>query len=31
MEAEMKQGDTLIVERANEAGMTIRYLLPRNT
>ena len=30
MEAEMKLGDTLIVERANQAGMTIRYLLPRH-
>ena len=31
MEAEMKVGDTLVVERANQAGMTVRYLLPRNT
>ena len=31
MEAEMKVGDTLIVERADQAGMTVRYLLPRNT
>ncbi len=28
MEAEMKLGDTLLVERANGAGMTVRYLLP---
>jgi hypothetical protein len=29
MEAEMKSGDTLILERSNGAGMTVRYLLPR--
>ena len=29
MEAEMKLGDILIIERANGAGMTVRYLLPR--
>jgi hypothetical protein len=29
MQAEMKPGDTMIVERSNGAGMTIRYLLPR--
>jgi hypothetical protein len=29
MEAEMKSGDTLILERSNSAGMTVRYLLPR--
>ena len=29
MQAEMKPGDTLLVERANGAGMTVRYLLPR--
>lgn len=29
MQAEMKPGDTLVVERANAAGMTVRYLLPR--
>jgi hypothetical protein len=29
MEAEMKLGDMLLVERANGAGMTIRFLLPR--
>jgi UDP-N-acetylmuramyl pentapeptide synthase len=31
MEAEMKTGDTLLVERSNGAGMTVRYLLPRRT
>jgi hypothetical protein len=29
MEAEMKSGDTMLLERSNGAGMTIRYLLPR--
>jgi hypothetical protein len=29
MEAEMKSGDVLLVERANGFGMTVRYLLPR--
>lgn len=29
MEAEMKSGDTLLVERASGAGMTVRFLLPR--
>lgn len=29
MEAEMKLGDILLVERASQAGMTVRYLLPR--
>jgi hypothetical protein len=29
MQAEMKPGDTLLVERTNDAGLTIRYLLPR--
>lgn len=29
MQAEMKPGDTLLVERVNGAGMTVRYLLPR--
>jgi hypothetical protein len=29
MEAEMKLGDTLIIERVNGAGMSVRYLLPR--
>jgi hypothetical protein len=31
MEAEMKLGDVLLIERANGAGMTVRYLLPRST
>jgi hypothetical protein len=31
METEMKLGDTLILGRADQAGMTILYLLPRNT
>jgi hypothetical protein len=30
MQAEMKPGDTLLIERANGAGMTVRYLLPRS-
>ena len=29
MEAEMKLGDTLIFGRADQAGMTVHYLLPR--
>ncbi len=29
MQAEMKPGDTLLVERASGAGTTVRYLLPR--
>jgi hypothetical protein len=29
MQAEMKPGDILLVERANGAGMTVRYMLPR--
>ena len=29
MEAEMRVGDILLVERANGAGMTVRYQLPR--
>jgi hypothetical protein len=29
MEAEIKFGDTLLIERGNGAGMTVRYLLPR--
>jgi hypothetical protein len=29
MEDEMKSGDTLLLERSNGAGMTVRYLLPR--
>ena len=31
MEAEMTVGDTLIVERANQSGMTVRYLLDRKS
>jgi hypothetical protein len=31
MEAEMKLGDVVLIERANGAGMTVRYLLPRST
>jgi hypothetical protein len=30
MQAEMKDGDVLLVERCNGAGMTVRYLLPRS-
>lgn len=29
MQTEMKSGDIMLVERANGAGMTVRYLLPR--
>jgi hypothetical protein len=29
MQAEMKPGDTLLVEHTNGSGMTVRYLLPR--
>jgi hypothetical protein len=29
MEAEMKSGDTMLLERSDGAGMTVRYLLPR--
>ena len=29
MQAEMKPGDSMIIDRANGAGMTVRYLLPR--
>ncbi len=29
MEQEMKTGDLLLLDRANQAGMTVRYLLPR--
>jgi hypothetical protein len=29
MQAEMKPGDTLVVERTNGAGITVRYRLPR--
>jgi len=31
MEAEMKLGDVVLVERASQAGLTVRYLLPRST
>jgi hypothetical protein len=31
MQAEFKLGDTLLLDRSNGAGMTIRYLLPRGT
>jgi hypothetical protein len=31
MRAEMKPGDTMVLDRTNEAGMTVRYMLPRNT
>jgi hypothetical protein len=30
MQDEMKAGDVLLVERTHSAGMTVRYLLPRN-
>jgi UDP-N-acetylmuramyl pentapeptide synthase len=29
MQEEFKRGDTLLLDRSNGAGMTIRYLLPR--
>jgi hypothetical protein len=29
MQAECRQGDTMILDRTSGAGMTIRYLLPR--
>jgi hypothetical protein len=29
MQAEMKLGDTLLLDRTSGVGMTIRYLLPR--
>jgi hypothetical protein len=29
MQAEIKPGDTTILDRTNGAGMTVRYLLPR--
>jgi hypothetical protein len=31
MQAEFKVGDTLVLDRANGAGMTIRYQLPRRS
>jgi hypothetical protein len=30
MQDEMQLGDTLLVDRTNGAGMTVRYLLPRS-
>jgi hypothetical protein len=30
MEAEFKVGDTMVLDRTNGAGMTVRYLLPRS-
>jgi hypothetical protein len=29
-EEELKSGDTLVLDRTNGAGMTVRYLLPRD-
>jgi hypothetical protein len=29
MQAEMKSGDIMILDRSSGAGMTVRYLLPR--
>jgi hypothetical protein len=29
MEAEMKLGDSMVLDRTSGAGMTVRYLLPR--
>jgi hypothetical protein len=29
MQAEFKLGDTLLLDRTNSVGMTVRYLLPR--
>jgi 5-methylcytosine-specific restriction protein A len=29
MRAEMKPGDTMVLDQTNGAGMTVRYLLPR--
>jgi hypothetical protein len=29
MQEEFKLGDTLLLDRTNGAGMTVRYLLPR--
>jgi hypothetical protein len=31
MQAEFKLGDTIVLDRANGAGMTVRYRLPRIT
>jgi hypothetical protein len=30
MQAEMKSGDIMILDRSSGAGMTVRYLLPRS-
>jgi hypothetical protein len=30
MQEELKLGDTLVLDRTNGAGMTVRYLLPRD-
>jgi hypothetical protein len=30
MQEELKSGDTLVLDRTNGAGMTLRYLPPRN-
>jgi hypothetical protein len=30
MQEELKSGDTLVLDRTNGAGMTVRYLLPRD-
>jgi hypothetical protein len=30
MQDEMKAGDILLIERTHSAGMTVKYLLPRN-
>jgi hypothetical protein len=29
MQAEFRQGDTMVLDLTNRAGMTVRYLLPR--
>lgn len=29
MQAEFKSGDTVLLDRSNGVGMTVRYLLPR--
>jgi hypothetical protein len=31
MQEEFKMGDTLLLDRTNGAGMTVRYLLPRRS
>jgi hypothetical protein len=31
MEAEMRPGDTMVLDRASGVGMTVRFLLPRPT